>query len=195
MHCIPFGFSQCFMNLDLCFFVEKLSIDRFGLGWTHDAIFFCISHVHAFFMYTYPFFSIFWYSVVMVLFCLSPSLPFLDSLSMAPKRKPTPSQNPLRSRASSSNPTPFHIQFCDEKGCQDFLENFSKRGIHSECCVILPDFFYTTLPMSFTIEDGNPYVRYPWVVPPWSYRSSTPICMVSIPLYLGLLWRFKVHIL
>ena len=53
-------------------------------------------------MYTYPFFSIFWYSVVMVLFCFSPSLPFLDSLSMAPKRKPTPSQNPLRSRASSS---------------------------------------------------------------------------------------------
>ena len=97
-------------------------------------------------MYTYPFFSIFWYSVVMVLFCLSPSLPFLDSLSMAPKRKPTPSQNPLRSRASSSNPTPFHIQFCDEKGCQDFLENFSKRGIHSERYVILPHFSDITLP-------------------------------------------------
>ena len=53
----------------------KLCDARFGLGWTHDAIIFSTSHVHAYFMHTYPFFSIFLLWVVMVCFvCLSVSL-------------------------------------------------------------------------------------------------------------------------
>ena len=48
--------------------------------------------------------------------------------------------------------------------------------------------------LSFIVDDGNLYVRYLWAVPLWSYRSSTPICTVSIPLYLGLLRKFKVHV-
>ena len=59
--------------------------------------------------------------------------------------------------------------------------------------------FYQTFPillypLSFTVKDGNLYVRYPWVVPLWSYRSSIPTSMVSIPLDLGLLRRFEVHV-
>ena len=69
---------------------------------------------------------------------------------MAPKRKSTPSYNPLHSGASSSSspsdPTPSHVQFCDEKAKPDFLENFSWRGIHSERHVVLLDFFNTDLP-------------------------------------------------
>ena len=66
---------------------------------------------------------------------------------MAPKRKSTPSQNPLRSRASSSSDsTPLHVQFHDEKARQNFSENFSKCGIHSERQVILFDFSNTDLP-------------------------------------------------
>ena len=67
--------------------------------------------------------------------CLFLSFSFLFTLvvSMAPKRKSAPSQNPLRSRAlSSSGPTPSHIQFCDEDAQKDFSENFSRRGLHSE---------------------------------------------------------------
>ena len=55
-------------------------------------------------------------------------------------------------------------------------------------------FMILLYPLSFTVRDGNLYVRYPWVVPPWSSRSSTPTCTVSIPLYLSLLCRFKVHV-
>ena len=45
--------------------------------------------------------------------------------------------------------------------------------------------FYRTFsillyPLSFTVGDGNLYVRYPWHVPPWSFRSSTPTCTVSM---------------
>ena len=66
---------------------------------------------------------------------------------MAPKRKSTLSQNPLRSEAfSSTDPTPFSVQFHDEKAKSDFFENFSRRGIHSERQVILLDFSNTDLP-------------------------------------------------
>ena len=64
----------------------------------------------------------------------------------APKRKTTLSRNPFRSRASSSDSTPLSVRFCDDKARQEFLENFSKHGIHSECHVILSNFYDTTLP-------------------------------------------------
>ena len=68
-------------------------------------------------------------------------------VSMAPKRKSTPSQNPLRFGASSSSdPTPFHIQFHDDDARKDFSENFSWWGVHSECQVILVDFADINLP-------------------------------------------------
>ena len=69
---------------------------------------------------------------------------------MAPKRKSTPSQNPLCFGASSFSPsadsTPSHAWFHDDKARKDFSENFSQRGIHSEHQVILSDFFDTDLP-------------------------------------------------
>ena len=80
---------------------------------------------------------------------VSLSLPlFLFTLvvSMAPKCKSAPSQNPLRYRtSSSSDPTPSYIRFCDEDARKDFLENFSRRGVHSEHRVILVDFTDTDL--------------------------------------------------
>ena len=71
------------------------------------------------------------------------------SCSMAPKQKSTPSRNPLHSRASSSSSpsdsTPSHIRFRDDKARKDFLENFSRLGIHSEHQVFLSDFSNTDL--------------------------------------------------
>ena len=73
------------------------------------------------------------------------------SLLMTPKKsKSTPSQNLLYFGASFSsfvNLTLFHVRFCDHKARKDFSENFSQRGIHSECQVILSDFFDTNLPI------------------------------------------------
>ena len=61
--------------------------------------------------------------------------------------KTTSSQNPLCSGASSSfDSTPLHVRFCDDKARQDFLENFSRCGIHLEHQVILSDFSNTDLP-------------------------------------------------
>ena len=58
-------------------------------------------------------------------------------------------------------------------------------------CWILPTLLYS---MSFTLRDGNLFVRYPWGVPSCSYKSFTPICTVSIPLYLSLLRYSEVHV-
>ena len=68
-------------------------------------------------------------------------------VSMAPKRKSTLTRNPLRSDASSSsNPSPSNVQFRDDDAFKAFSENFSRRGIHSECQVVLSDFANTNLP-------------------------------------------------
>ena len=66
---------------------------------------------------------------------------------MAPMRKSTPARNPLRSGASSSfDYVPLFLQFCDDDAHKAFSENFSRRGVHSECQVILADFADTDLP-------------------------------------------------
>ena len=84
----------------------------------------------------------------LVLFCLSFSLSLsFVSYSMAPKRKSTPSWNPLHSGASSSNSTPLHVKFRDDKARQDFSENFCRWGVYSERQVILSDFSNTDLPI------------------------------------------------
>ena len=66
---------------------------------------------------------------------------------MALKRKSALSRNPLYSGASSSvDTTPFSIRFRDEKAKLNFFENFSQRGIHYECQVIMLDYSDTDLP-------------------------------------------------
>ena len=104
----------------------------------------CIFHAYI------PFFSILLILILfgtLLLLSLSLSLSLLVSLRMAPKHKSALSRNPLSSEASSSsNPTPSHVRFHDDKAHQDFSENFSRRSIHSEHQVILSDFSDTNLP-------------------------------------------------
>ena len=128
---------------------------------------------------------------MLVLFCLSLSFFLLVSCSMTPKHKSTPSRNPLRSGASSSDSTPCHIWFCDEKARTNFSENFSRRGIHSECQVILSD-FSLTFPLSSTIGVGSQFVASRSLVPLWSYKSFTLTCTDLIIRFLSLTLAFEV---
>ena len=66
---------------------------------------------------------------------------------MAPKRKSTPTRNPLRSSASSSSdPSPFNVRFHDDDAFNAFSKNFSRWGIHLKHQVVLSDFADTDLP-------------------------------------------------
>ena len=107
----------------------------------------CISHVYILsFQYILIYLNclgLFWSSLSLSL----PLFSFTLVMSMSPKHKSTPSQNPLRSGAStSSDTTPSHIRFRDEDACKAFSENFSRRGIHFERWVIWADFADTGLP-------------------------------------------------
>ena len=94
----------------------KLCAARFGLGWTYDAIIFSTSHIHAYFMHTYPFFSFFILYCDYVLFFFSLSLSLSNKLHMAPKQKSTSTWNPFCSGSSSSTDLPpLHVRFSDEK--------------------------------------------------------------------------------
>ena len=110
-----------------------------------------MSHVHAFSMHTYSLFNILVIFELLgnflIVFLSVPLFLFMLVVSMAPKHKSTPTWNPLRSRASSSSDSaPLSLRFCDNDAHKAFLENFSRRGVHSECQVILADFTDTDLP-------------------------------------------------
>ena len=135
--------TSIIMHLDVC----KLIV-----CWQDWIGFFCISHVHAFPMHTYFLFNILVIFELFGAFLIVPFFPlsllFTLVVSMPPKCKSAPSQNPLCSRASSSSdPTPSHIRFHDEDARKDFSENFSRQGVHSERQVILADFANTDLPI------------------------------------------------
>ena len=66
---------------------------------------------------------------------------------MAPKRKSTLARNPLHSdTSSSSDSAPLSLRFHDNDAHKAFSKNFSRRGIHLECQVVLSDFANTDLP-------------------------------------------------
>ena len=158
MHCITFAFLTMFHALYIYVFSMLKSCVLVELDWVEPMMFLllhvtcsCIFHAYV------HLFSIFLIFILLVLFYLSLFLSLSLSLSlslflsvslrMAPKRKSAPSQNPLCSgAASSSDPTSPSVRFRDDKACQDFSENFSRRSIHSEHQVILSDFFDIDLP-------------------------------------------------
>ena len=140
-----------------CMFTLLLCCVLVGLDWAEPMMhlnFAChmFTHFHAYIPYYFYLLILNMFGAFLIV-SLSLSLSFSLSLSisyvsciMAPKRKFTPSRNPLHSRASSSDPSPSHLWFHDEKARKDFLKNFSWRGFHSERQVILLDFSDTNLP-------------------------------------------------
>ena len=111
-----------------------------------------MSYVHAFPMHTYSLFNILvlfeLLGTFLIFFLSLPLFLFMIVVSMAPKYKSTPTWNPLHSSASSSSDfAPLSLRFCDVDADKAFSENFSKRGVHSECQVILADFADTDLPI------------------------------------------------
>ena len=128
-----------------------LCADRFGLGWAHDA--FCFAcHLFMHFPCICTFFSIYLILLMLlgtflIVFLSLPLSLFTLVVPMAPKRKSTPVWNPLPFVASSSSdPSPSNVRFYDDDAFKVISENFSRRGIHSECQVVLSNFADTDLP-------------------------------------------------
>ena len=110
-----------------------------------------MSHVHAFPMHTYSLFNILvifeFLGTFLTVFFSLPFFLFTLVVSMAPKCKSTSAWNPFRFEASSySDSDPLSLRFHDDDAHKVFLENFSRRGVHSKRQVILADFADTDLP-------------------------------------------------
>ena len=134
--------------LDVC---NWLCAGKFGLGRAHDAISFaCHMFMHFLYICSLLFdilviFELFW--SFSDCFFIPLSILFMLVMFMALKHKSTPAWNPFHSGASSfSNFAPFSLRFRDDDAHKEFLENFSRRSIHSERQVILADFADTDLP-------------------------------------------------
>ena len=145
MHYISFAFLTMFHALQMCVSMLEPCVVA-GLDWAEPMMYFFVArhmimHYSCVHIFSFPP----WYILLIDAFLfLSLSLSLSDSLRMAPKHKTTPSQNLLHSGASSSDSTLLHVRFRDKKVRQDFSENFSKHGIHSDCHVILSDYSDTT---------------------------------------------------
>ena len=125
MHCITFAFSQYFMHFRCVFYMLK-SYVLVGLDWAELMMLILLHVTCSCIFYAYiPFFSYFDIDVVQY---SSTSL----SLSLSLSLSRIVSQI-VSGASSSSDSSPLHVRFCDNKARQDFSENFSRRGIHSKC--------------------------------------------------------------
>ena len=115
--------------------------------------------------------------VLKFLFCFYSSLSLSFVLLIMAPKKAIPSKNLIR----------------DEMTQDDFSENFlTGQFIQNARSFYL--IFQTLLYLvHLAFGDGLLFVKNLHGVPTCSYRSFTPTCMSSIPLYLGLLWYSKVH--
>ena len=104
-----------------------------GLDWAEPMMLFkfaCHMFMHSpcirTFCSIYLIFELFWdFSDCLPLYLFL--IVFTLVVSMAPKRKSTPSRNPLRSGASSSSDfAPFTLRFRDGDAHKAFSENFSR---------------------------------------------------------------------
>ena len=169
------------MHLDVCLNIGNCVL--LGLDWVEPMMqfFFSTSHVHAYVPFLF-------YIFVLSCDCVSsPSLSF-SRIDYAWH----PSANLLRSD------TLFilgHLllvfPLITIGSVMRMLTRTSRRMFLNVAFIQSAMWFYWTFPilifsMSFTLENGNLFVRYPWGVPPCSYRSFIPSCMVSIPLCLNL---------
>ena len=109
-----------------------------------------MSHVNAFPMHTYSLFNILVIfeslGTFLIVFFSLPLFLFTLVVSMKPKRKSTPTRNPLHFSASSSSDfAPLSLRFHGEDAHKAFSKNFSRRGVHSER-------LFVTCPLMFIQE-------------------------------------------
>ena len=155
----------------------SLCAGRIGLGWAHDVFTLhvtCSCILHAFvLLFTYSYHCELFWSFFDCFF-----LPFLYLLvtlvvSLAPKRKSTPAQNPLHSGASTSfDHARLSLRFCNNDAHKAFTEKFSRWGFHLKRQVILGHFADTDLPT---------------IIHSWEWES---LCDVSVTCPLVLIQDF-----
>ena len=157
-----------------------------------------MSHVHVFFMHTCQFC---FYHIDIKLYrffsaCFSLSLSFV-SFFMAPKRKSTPSRNPLCSGGHLLLFLLLTLLHLTSGSVMIMPVRMFWKTFHDTEFIRNAKSYYRTFPiltflLSSTIGVGSHYVASRSLVLPWSYRSFTPTCTDLTILYLSLSLAFEV---
>ena len=166
-----------------------------GLDWVELMMLFML-HISCLciFMHAYLHFFIFLYWFV---WCFSASLflPLFLALvcSMAPKRKSTPSQNPLRSGASSSSspsdPIPSHIWFSDDKLVKTFWRTSHDEAFIQNAKSLYRIFSILTFPLSSIVGVKSHYVASYHL----SFRDHTGVLLQYARIWLFCILFYHSH--
>ena len=175
-------------------YVVLLCASRFGLGRVHDVFkFACHMLMHTYLHFLYSYILLCWYFSD----SLSPSLHSCVSLLLWHLNT-----NLLRPRTlyvlGHLLPLTLHlllfgsmIRMLERTFRRTFVLKAFIRNATSFCL----NFLTLTYPLLFTVRVGSHFVTSRSLVPPWSYRSFTPICTESILQYLISSLTFEVRAL
>ena len=123
---------------------------------------------------------------------------FMLVMFMTTKRKSTPARNPLRSEASlSSDSAPLSLRFHDDDAHKAFSKNFSRRGVHSECQVILVDFTDIDLPTVIHSQEWESLCDIPITCPLvliQEFYSNMHEIDHWIPLFFTRIWGRRIPV-
>ena len=174
-----------------------------GLDWVEPMMFLLLHVTYSCIFNAYvPFFSSYWYSLCLVLFCMFffLSLSFfrlvaLWHLNVSPLR---PGALFILGHLLLLPLLILHPLMFDSVMKRPVWT--SRRTFHNAIFIRNAKSFYwtfliLTLPLSSTVGVGSHCVASWSLVPLWSYRSFTPICIDSTILYLILTLVFKVRAL
>ena len=159
-----------------------------------------MSHVHAFFMHTYLYLSLFWYWSMLVLFYVFLSL-FLSfvSCSMALIGNLFRLRTFFVPRHLLLLPLLILLHLTTGSVMIKPARTFRRTSHNAAFIRNAKSFYWTflilTFPLSSTVGVGSHFVASWSLVPPWSYKSFTLICTDLIILYLISSLAFGVHAL
>ena len=174
-------------------YVELLCAIRFGLDWTHDIFLAYMSHVHAFSSIR-TLISLYSYILMcLVLFYVSLFLPLSFFQLVASWYL---NENPLHSSTLVILGHLFllTLHLLMYSFVMIKLERNFRRTFVEEAFIWNAKSSYRIRGWgSFTVGVGGHYVTSRSLVPPWSYKSFTPICTRSILLYLISSLAFEVR--
>ena len=186
--------------LDVCLLYALLCAGRFGLGWAHDEfIFAChmFMHSHAYvpsIVYILIYQLLGTFLIVSLYFFLSLLLMLVASwhLGVNPLRPETlfilGHLLPLFLLTPFPLPSSSMMRRPNQTSLRTFHDAAFIQNAKSFCQICLT----LTYPLSSTVGVGSHCVAPQSCALPWSYRSSTPICMDLTTLHLSLSLAFEL---
>ena len=198
MHCIALAFSQYFIHLDVCLFIENCVL--LGLDWVEPIMQFLLAchmlmHIscifHAYVPFHFPLCTLLWLCGLSSLSLSRIDCVWHPSINLLQLETLFVSGHHLLLILSFPF---FTFGSVMRRPIRTSLRTFLNVAFIQNAMWFYWTFLTFLFLMSFILGDGNLFVRYPWGVPPCSYKNFTPTCTILIPLCHSLSRHSEVHV-